>query len=127
MPPLIVFLVVSFPAKIIKSHDPSKNSSDNFSPFISALAIALSKSFAGFFLFSLRINLPYSNISSTMALNISIIAGSGVESVLPSFCSLIISYVKYWANSKNSIHETSFCLSDSGIPKISDKVNIGNC
>ena len=58
MPPLKVFLVVSFPAKIISNQDPSKNSCDNFSPSISAFAIALNKSSDGFSLLLFRINLP---------------------------------------------------------------------
>ena len=36
-------------------------------------------------------------------------------------------FLRAYEYSKNSIQETSFCLSDSGIPKISDKVNIGSC
>ena len=54
MPPLIVFLVVSLPANIIKSQEPSRNSGDNSSPSIWALAIALSKSFFGFSFFQTR-------------------------------------------------------------------------
>ena len=51
---------------------------------------------------------------------------TSISSALPCVC-FIFSAAKYCANSKNSIHVASLCLSSSGIPKTSDSVNIGIC